>query len=41
MALSPVPATDSAAFNLGTLPRAEVAQFASAEAARDQKPPIS
>ena len=42
VALSSAPAfTASAAFNLSTLPRAAVAQFTSAQAARGQKPPIS
>jgi len=42
VALSPIPNfTASAALNLSALPRAAIAQFTSAQAARDQKPPIS
>ncbi|UUZ63211.1 hypothetical protein LP417_26705 [Polaromonas sp. P1-6] len=41
VALSPTAADVNAVFNLRTLPRAAVAQFASAEAALGQKPPIS
>lgn len=41
VALSPVAADVTAVFNLRTLPRAAVAQFASAETALGQKPPIS
>lgn len=42
VALTPAPAfSASAAPNLGALPRAEVAQFTSAQAALGQKPPIS
>ncbi len=39
--LSPTPTDGSTAFNPRTLPSAVVAQFASAEAALGQKPPIS
>lgn len=41
VALSPAAAGLTTVFDLRTLPRAAVAQFASAEAALDQKPPIS
>lgn len=41
VALSPTPADGATAFNPRTLPRAVVAQFASAQAALSQKPPIS
>lgn len=41
VALSPAAAGVTAVFDLRTLPRAAVAQFASAEAALGQKPPIS
>lgn len=42
VALLPVPNfTASAALNLSAPPRAAIAQFTSAQAARDQKPPIS
>lgn len=42
VALSPVPHfTASAELNLSALPHAAIAQFTSAPAARDQKPPIS
>ncbi|MDP2256615.1 MAG: hypothetical protein Q8K05_11255 [Polaromonas sp.] len=41
VALSPTAADVTAAFKLHTLPRTEVAQFASAETALGQKPPIS
>ena len=42
VALSPVPNfTPSAALNLSALPRAAIAQFTSAQAARNQRPPIS
>jgi len=41
VALTPAPVGVSFAFNLGMLPRAVAAQFASAPAARGQKPPIS
>jgi len=41
VALSPEAAAVAVIFDLRTLPRAAVAQFASAEAAPGQKPPIS
>lgn len=41
VALTPAAADATAVFNLRTLPRAAVAQFASAETALGQKPPIS
>ena len=42
LALTPAPAfSATTAPNLGALPRAEVAQFTSAQAARGQRPPIS
>ena len=41
VALSPASADAATAFNPRTLPRAVVTQFASAEAALGQKPPIS
>ena len=41
VALSPAAVAVTAVFNLRTLPRAVVAQFASAETALRQKPPIS
>jgi hypothetical protein len=41
VALSAAPAGVAAVFSLGIVLRAEVAQFASAPAARGQKPPIS
>lgn len=41
VALSAAPADVAAVFSLDMLPRADVAQFASAPAARGQKPPIS
>jgi len=41
VALSPAAADTSVVFNLNTLPRAFIAQFASAETALGQKPPIS
>ena len=41
VALSPAAAEASAVFNLGTLPRAAAAQFASAEAVLGEKTPIS
>lgn len=41
VALSAAPADVAAVFSLGIVLRAEVAQFASAPAARGQKPPIS
>ena len=40
VALTPAPVGVSFAFNLGMLPRAVAAQFASAPAVRGQKPPI-